>query len=138
MWWKQISRVDWLTYGDKNTQFFHKKASQRNWKNTIRGLKDSNGEWKTSFDELQSIMVDFYSELFTAGDLVGVDNCCGALKRNALASLHQDLLRPFSREDVLYALHDMSPTKTSGSYGFSAMFYQKYWDVVGPDLSTVV
>lgn len=52
--------------------------------------------------------------------------------------LVSNLSRPYSREDVVHALHSMSSTKTPGPDGFSTIFYQLYWDVVGDDVSRVV
>lgn len=83
-------------------------------------------------------MLDYYSDLFQAGDLYGVEECCGMLKRKVTLSMVEELLRPYSREDVIHALHAMNPTKTSGPDGFSALFYKKYWDIVGNDLLSVV
>ena len=36
--WRQRSRVQWLQKGDRNTQYYHYKASQQKKKNEIRGL----------------------------------------------------------------------------------------------------
>ena len=35
IYWAQRPRLSWLNFGDKNTKFFHSKASQRQCKNFI-------------------------------------------------------------------------------------------------------
>lgn len=46
LYWKQRSKITWLTEGDKNTKFFHRQASNRRAKNHLTGLFDTNGIWQ--------------------------------------------------------------------------------------------
>lgn len=43
--WRQRSQINWLQVGDRNTRFFHEKASARFKKNLIVGLLDAEGRW---------------------------------------------------------------------------------------------
>ena len=42
--WRQRSRTSWLKEGDRNTRFFHSKASQRRRRNSLVFLRLENGE----------------------------------------------------------------------------------------------
>ncbi|TYG71121.1 hypothetical protein ES288_D05G368800v1 [Gossypium darwinii] len=44
-YWATRSRAQWLREGDKNTRFFHVRASGRRKKNSINRLKDEQGNW---------------------------------------------------------------------------------------------
>lgn len=49
-----------------------------------------------------------------------------------------ELQQPFSGADVKEALNQMHPLKAPGPDGFPALFCQKYWNLVGPDVTTKV
>ncbi|KAF5464768.1 hypothetical protein F2P56_014820, partial [Juglans regia] len=44
--WRQRSKALWLKEGDKNSRYFHMKASQRRRKNKIVRLQDEQGNWQ--------------------------------------------------------------------------------------------
>ena len=58
--WGQRAKVQWLKDGDRNTMFFHSKASQRRRKNYIKGLYDNNGQWCTNPSRVEGIVLEFY------------------------------------------------------------------------------
>lgn len=133
----QRSRVDWLKNGDKNTIFFHRRASQ--WsKNTIRRLKDKDGLGKDSFDDLQNIMIDFYSSLFKGGDIVNVDTCCQLIQRRLSPQMATLFSVPYTSQEVCDALLSTNPIKTPGLDGFCSLFYKKYWDFVGDGVTQII
>lgn len=53
IYWKQRSKQYWLREGDQNTKFFHEYATGRRRQNQIRKLKDKNGVWKETKEDLQ-------------------------------------------------------------------------------------
>ena len=47
------------------------------------------------------------------------------------------LVAPFSEEEVKVAVLDMEHNKAPGPDGFSAEFYQFFWEIVKPDLMSL-
>ncbi|KAL9660160.1 hypothetical protein QQ045_024972 [Rhodiola kirilowii] len=60
LYWKQRSRADWLKEGDRNTRFFHLRASQRRIINCIQKLQGSTGEWITDEDGVSREIVHYF------------------------------------------------------------------------------
>ena len=48
--------------------------------------------------------------------------------------MNGDLLAVFKVEKFLFALQQMHPTKAPRPNGMSPIFYQKYWEIVGPNV----
>ncbi|KAL5762916.1 hypothetical protein ACOSP7_019180 [Xanthoceras sorbifolium] len=64
LYWKQRSRVDWLLAGDKNSKFFHRRATARKKKNMISSLVDGRGIRRESEQGMSSVVFDYFSDLF--------------------------------------------------------------------------
>ena len=54
------------------------------------------------------------------------------------ATANEALCRPYSREEVNCAFAQMHPHKAPGPDGMNPFFYQKFWDIIGDDVSAVV
>lgn len=61
-YWKQRSRADWLKARDKNTKFFHAKASSRIRKIMIERVKDKAGNWLENIDDVDNRFCQYFQD----------------------------------------------------------------------------
>ncbi|KAL0378863.1 UNVERIFIED_CONTAM: LINE-1 retrotransposable element O protein [Sesamum radiatum] len=136
MMWKQRGKVQWLREGDLNTAFFHAKASARQRKNTISHLRRQDGSWSSSAAEVQNIITSYFHGLFTSTrpSDADIEAAIEGLTTRVSTEMNSQLLLPFTADEVKNALFQMYPYKSPGPDGMSPIFFQKYWDVVGPDI----
>ena len=64
--WQQRSKVQWLGLGDRNTKYFHSKASDRRRKNTINCILDEEGIWHDSLDSIAEVAVSYFKNLYSS------------------------------------------------------------------------
>ena len=140
-YWRIRSRSNWMQQGDRNTSYFHHHASQRRTRNQIKKLKNSTGVWIEDGVELEKLIVGHYTSLFTHDPQVRgkfAANYSGVIRRRLSVSMQQELAKPFTADEVLSALKLMHPTKAPGPDGYQAIFFQKFWGIIGNDVLAVV
>ncbi|CAM8982176.1 unnamed protein product [Rhodiola kirilowii] len=131
--WRQRSRVEWLREGDRNTRYFHAKATQRKKSNKISKLQNEEGTWISDERQLGGIIRDYFTNLFsssrsqTQGD---DDYSYGCIQRKITPEMSEKLCEPVSKIEVQAAVFQMSPLKAPGPDGFHALFYQKFWSIL--------
>ncbi|KAA3485547.1 reverse transcriptase [Gossypium australe] len=118
VYWEQRARVIWLQYGDKNTTYFHKSATTRRRANFITKLVADDGK---------EILFSSDGVADPKKILAGVDSCISP-------DMNEVLNSPFTADEILVALKGMRPLKVPGSDRFPALFFQKYWHIVGKDV----
>lgn len=52
--------------------------------------------------------------------------------------MNDNLIRDFTRKEVEAALKQIHPTKAPRPDGMSAVFFQKYWSIVGNNVTNMV
>ncbi|KAL5757923.1 hypothetical protein ACOSP7_020534 [Xanthoceras sorbifolium] len=129
------SRADWLRAGDKNSKFFHMKASARQKKNTIRELIDENGMSQTDAEGINRTVCKYFSSVFTSNNPSDLASNFIECKMNS--DMLTDLNAPFEDFEVKQALFNLGSTKAPRPDGFYAIFFQKNWDVVGGYITNV-
>ncbi|KAL0411507.1 UNVERIFIED_CONTAM: putative mitochondrial protein [Sesamum latifolium] len=140
IFWNKRSKDLWLKEGDRNTSFFHAKASHRYQTNSIRRLQRSDGSWTESLEGVRQCIVEYFGKVFTSTRPLSDDIQHGTehlpvVVDNAMAD---DLQRPFTEIEVTKALFSMSPLKSPGPDGMPPLFFQKFWHVVKVDVTRCV
>ncbi|CAI9111977.1 OLC1v1012333C1 [Oldenlandia corymbosa var. corymbosa] len=133
VYWKQRSRISWLQGGDRNTSYFHNKASHRKTKNFIRRLQAESGEWIEDEEKLHMHIIGHFAGLFTErADYQ--DDISNLVESHIPRYMIEELEDKFTEEEIIKVIKDMRPWKAPGPDGVHAGFYQIYWSIVGDDV----
>ena len=124
--WHQWSRINWFQSRDRNTGFFHAKASSRQKKNHMEGLLDARGVWQENEEVMGEIVLDYYTNLFTSSNLIDFDEILGAMQPRVTSSMNQKITMEFIADGVNMALKQMYPLKAPGLNGMPPLFYQHF------------
>jgi hypothetical protein len=136
--WRQRSRISWLSQGDRNTKYFHGRATQRRRRNSVYRLCDERGSWHESNEEIAEIMLEYYKTLFTTSSPTHLAEAVEEVQSVVTEEMNDNLTREFRAEEVQQAIQQMAPSKAPGPDGMPPIFYQKYWHVVGSDVTMAV
>ena len=131
--WQQRSKVNWISLGDRNTKYFHTKASGRKKKNTIFKLMDDRGIWRELDSEVAEVVVSYFENLYRTSHPDKILEVVEAVDPKVFDEMNQYLIKQFTRDEIEAALKQMHPTKSPGPNGMPAIFFQNYWDIVGND-----
>jgi hypothetical protein len=113
--WRQRSRAVWLKDGDRNTKFFFAKAAQRKKVNEIKKLKDQNVIWRHGEENVERVLIDYYSDLFSTSDPSNIEETVQVV-RGMLQEDHKEWCNgDFTREEILEAINQMYPVKAPRS-----------------------
>ncbi|GJX88622.1 ribonuclease H [Tanacetum coccineum] len=116
--WKQRSRVQWLREGDKNTRYFHTRATSQNKRNSILRLKDEDGRWVDNEDGVCDLVSAYFSNLFSSSSPQHCDSVVEAIDQSLTGNDILSLEKHVTAEEVYDALMQMAPTKALGPDAF--------------------
>ncbi|XP_074314730.1 uncharacterized protein LOC141649965 [Silene latifolia] len=134
LFWRQRSRAIWLKEGDKNTMFFHRKASQRKQRNHIHRLVDDAGRVVEKTEEVPGVAVEYFKQLFTTTRPTDFGDIMRGVEGRVTREMNEGLRAQYTGEEVVQALNQMNPLKALGPDGMNGLCFQTYWHIVGPSV----
>ena len=102
--WRQRSSLNWFQSGDRNTSFFHAKASAQQKENFIKGIMDVNEVWQEDDQKIEEVVVTYYKELFTTSQPIEFSDLLHAVQPKVTTSMNQMLTKEFSAAKVKLVL----------------------------------
>ena len=111
IFWHQCSRVSWLKYGDKNTKYFHSKASQRRRRNFIMGIRDKQNNWVEEMDDIVEVATNYFETIFTLGSSSRMEECIDLVPHKVTDDMRDFLSSEYNADEIKAALFQMGPTK---------------------------
>ncbi|XP_074374872.1 uncharacterized protein LOC141716338 [Apium graveolens] len=122
IFWRQRSKQLWLQSGDKNTRYFHSSCTARRRTNRIHRLKNDNGNWVDWQQGLQSLIVNYYQDLFKS-DQANIDEVTNCVHPRLSSAQNMDLMKEISDVEVKSAIFQMHPDKAPGPDGMTPAFF---------------
>ncbi|KAK1682906.1 hypothetical protein QYE76_043754 [Lolium multiflorum] len=136
--WRQRSRVTWLKEVDRNTRYFHKKATWRQKKNYVNKLKDRNGMCVEDHEEIVKMTTEFFKDLYTKDSSVNPSLILDKIHATVSEDMNEQLCKEFTETEISDALFQISPLKAPGKDGLPARFYQRNWALLKADVISAV
>ena len=138
LYWGQRTKAHWLKEGDRNTKFFHAHASERRKQNTILGLWVEHGRWCEEKETIARAAVDYFENIYSTAFPTRVEEVVEAIPSKVSEDMNESLSLAFTKEEVATTLKQIHPTKAHEADDMSAIFYQKYWSIVGNNITNMV
>ena len=81
---------------------------------------------------------EYFQQLYTTTNPNEIGAILDKVDRVFTPDLNQNLLQPYTPDEIKRALFQMHPSKSPGLDGMSPFFFQKYWNIVERDVTEAV
>lgn len=130
--------MNWLTKGDKNTKFFRAYDLERKKRNRIKYLKKDDSRVVEAEEEMAAEITNYFSNLFSSSAGTRMDELLPQISPSVTREMNENLLADFSAQEIKEALDSVGDLTAPGLDGMPAIFYKKFWALVGPKVTQEV
>ena len=94
--------------------------------------------WVKEIEDVAKVAVNYFKDIFSSGRCERMEECLNAVSYKMSPDMINVLSSEFSVDEVKMALFQIGPTKAPRPDGMNALFYQKFWHIVGTDVTHAV
>ena len=99
---------------------------------------DPQGCWAEDMEAVAGVAVQYFNNLFSTCPCTRIEECLEVVPHKVTVEMQQTLTNEFNEDEIKAALFQMGPTKAPGPDGMNALFYQKFWHIVGDTIVSAV
>lgn len=138
----QRAKVHWLEVGDGNNKSFHRAATVREVRNSIREIKRLDGTIADNQDDIKQEAVDHFFTFLThvPEDFreVNVEELKVLLNYECTEEDRNMLMRRVTAEEIRKVVFAMAADKSLGPDGYTREFFKATWGITGPDFVVAI
>lgn len=94
----------WLKDGDRNSKFYHQKASFWKRRNTVKEIEDEEGRMCTKKEEICEVINRYYQNMFKKEEDHCDSNVVSAIDRRVTPEMNEALMKPFTAAEIVGAI----------------------------------
>ncbi|KAA3473073.1 reverse transcriptase [Gossypium australe] len=83
---------------------------------------------------MAEVTMRYFENIFSSKGVGNLEYIRSGIEVCILDRMNQGLIEKYTKEEIIIALKSMGPTKAFRSDGFSTLFFQKYWHIVGQEV----
>ena len=88
--------------------------------------------------DIERVIIQHFSTLFQSSNLNAIEEVMAHIPRVVTEEMNDWLVIDFHPKEVQFTLFQMHPSKALGPDGMTAFFFQKFWHIVGADVTNAV
>lgn len=113
-------------------------ALERRKNNRIKKLKKDGGGEVVAEGEMAAEVTNYFRGLFTSCAGTRTPEILQRVHSRVTPAMNEMLTKAYTAEEVYTALQSIGDFKAPGLDGMPAVFYKRYWDIVGDKVTTEV